>query len=156
MIATKSGSSQWCLYFCCIFTLFLPTTGLFFQLLMDISVERRVLSREELLAFKWSKFGGSHSISAKIKKPFRGCCAGAQVKSRRWIYKPFLPSIIMGNGCPTKVISWRYWWRPRGYAVSAVYALPKPGWIKTSQTPVCIYLGLFWYVQTEMLKLVTR
>lgn len=64
---------------------------------MDISVGRRVYSREELLALKWSKSGGSHPIPAEINKCLHGCLAGAKVKARRWRYKPFLPSIIMGR-----------------------------------------------------------
>jgi len=64
---------------------------------MDMSIGRRVYSREELLALQWSKSGGYHPIPAEIKKRFRGCRAGAKVKARRWRYKPFLPSVIMGN-----------------------------------------------------------
>ena len=64
---------------------------------MDIPVGRRVYSREELFSLKRSKSGGYHPIPAEIKRCSRGCRAGAKVKARKWRYKPFLPSVIMGN-----------------------------------------------------------
>ena len=65
---------------------------------MDTSVERRVYSREELLSLQRSKSGGHHHpIPAELKRCFRGCRAGAKIKARKWRYKPFLPSVIMGN-----------------------------------------------------------
>lgn len=56
-------------------------------------------SRNELLHLRsqGKSNGIIHPIPRVLRKPFRGCRAGAQVRARRWRYKPFLPSIIMGN-----------------------------------------------------------
>lgn len=56
-------------------------------------------SRVELLQLQpqGKSNGIIHSIPHALRKPFGGCQAGAHVKARRWRYKPFLPSIIMGN-----------------------------------------------------------
>lgn len=65
---------------------------------MDISsVKRRVFSSEELFSLNLRKSGVSHPIPAELKRRYRGCRAGAGLKARKWRYKPFLPSIIMGN-----------------------------------------------------------
>ncbi|KAK7879927.1 hypothetical protein WMY93_033408 [Mugilogobius chulae] len=54
-------------------------------------------SRDALLKLRRSSSGIKHPIPSEIKKPFRGCRAGAKLKARRWRNKPFVPSIIMGN-----------------------------------------------------------
>jgi len=52
--------------------------------------------------------GIKHPIPAELKKLYRGCRAGAKRKAkrhnRRWRYKPFVPSVIMGkaNSLPNK------------------------------------------------------
>ncbi|XP_078811874.1 uncharacterized protein LOC144996348 [Oryzias latipes] len=54
-------------------------------------------SRDILLQLRHTSNGCKHPIPPEIKKPFRGCRAGAKLKARRWRNKPFVPSIIMGN-----------------------------------------------------------
>ncbi len=85
---------------------------------MNSSVGRRVYSRDELLAVKWSKSGGSNSVPAW--KCFRRCHAGAKIKTRR--YKSCLLSVIMmgmSTLYPTKLMSWRNWWLPGKHTMSA-------------------------------------
>lgn len=54
-------------------------------------------SRDELLKLRRKTSGIKHPIPPEIKKPYRGCRAGAKLKARRYQHKPFVPSIIMGN-----------------------------------------------------------
>ena len=62
---------------------------------------RGVYTREELLALSRIGRGIKHPIPTKLRKLYRGCRAGAKRKAtrdnRRWRYKPFLHSVIMGN-----------------------------------------------------------
>ena len=62
---------------------------------------RAVYTREELLALSRIRRGIKHPIPTELKKLYRGCRAGAKRKAkrdnRRWRYKPFLLSVIMGN-----------------------------------------------------------
>ncbi|XP_051807534.1 uncharacterized protein LOC127534985 [Acanthochromis polyacanthus] len=70
---------------------------MFYRLLMEVSAGRRIYSREELFSLRQNKSGLQHPIPVDILRCFRGCCAGAKVKARKWRHKPFLPSVIMGN-----------------------------------------------------------
>lgn len=54
-------------------------------------------TREELLRLRSKSRGTIHPIPRALRRSFRGCRVGAKVRMRRWRYKPFLPSIIMGN-----------------------------------------------------------
>ncbi|XP_051814888.1 uncharacterized protein LOC127537121 [Acanthochromis polyacanthus] len=64
---------------------------------MEVSAGRRIYSREELFSLRQNKSGLQHPIPVDILRCFHGCRAGAKVKARKWRYKPFLPSVIMGN-----------------------------------------------------------
>lgn len=66
-----------------------------------------------------------------------GCCAGANVKTRKWRYISCFchqSQWEMLTLSPTNVKSWRYWWK--------VYheCILKHGWIKTSQTKVSTWV----------------
>lgn len=41
--------------------------------------------------------GVKHPIPPELKKPYRDCRASVKLKAKQWRYKPFLPSILMGN-----------------------------------------------------------
>ena len=62
---------------------------------------RAVYTKEERLALSRIGRGIKQLIPTKLKKLYRGCRAGAKLKAkrdnRRWRYKSFLPSVIMGN-----------------------------------------------------------
>lgn len=68
-----------------------------------------VYSREELLALKKSKPGLWHDVPSELRRPYRGCKAGAKLKA--WLadtrrhQKPSLPSVIIGNvnSLPNKI-----------------------------------------------------
>ena len=68
---------------------------------MCTATGRVVYTREELLALSRIGRGIKHPIPTDLKKLCCGCKAGAKQKAkrdnRRWRYKPFLPSVIMGN-----------------------------------------------------------
>ena len=74
---------------------------LFFLTMSTDTSTRAVYSREELLALSRIGRGIKQLIPTKLKKLYRGCRAGAKRKAkrdnRRWRYKPFLLSVIMGN-----------------------------------------------------------
>lgn len=104
---------------------------------MDNSVKRKVYSREELFSLKRSKSGGHHPIPAEMKRCFRGCRAGVKVKAWKWRYKPFLPSVIMGNvnSLPNKSDELEILVKThKVYSECSLVFLRKRGWIKTSQT----------------------
>jgi len=73
----------------------------YFLTMCTATSTRAVHTREELLVL--SRIGRriKHPIPTELKKLYRGCRAGAKRKAkrdnRRWWYKPFLPSVIMGN-----------------------------------------------------------
>lgn len=60
--------------------------------------------REDLLKLRRTGQGVKHPIPKELRKPFCGCRAGSKLKARKWRYKPFLPSVIMGsvNSLPNK------------------------------------------------------
>lgn len=68
-----------------------------------------VYSREELLALKKSKPGLWRDVPSELRRPYRGCKAGAKLKA--WLadtrrhQKPSLPSVIIGNvnSLPNKI-----------------------------------------------------
>ena len=64
---------------------------------MDTSLSKIVYTRDDLLALRSTSYGVQHPIPTELRKPLRGCRAGAKLKARRWRYKPFLPSVLMGN-----------------------------------------------------------
>ena len=74
---------------------------LFFLTMCTATTTRTVYTREELLALSRLGRGTKHPIPTELKKLYRGCRDGAKQKAkrdnRRWRYKPFLPSVIMGN-----------------------------------------------------------
>lgn len=56
-----------------------------------------VYTRDDLLALRQTSEGVRHQIPAELRKPSRGCRAGAKVKARRLRCNPFMPSVLMGN-----------------------------------------------------------
>ena len=74
---------------------------LFFLTMCTATSNRAVYTREELLALSRIRRGIKDPIPTKLKKLYHGCKAGAKRKAkrhnRRWRYKPFLLSVIMGN-----------------------------------------------------------
>jgi len=68
---------------------------------MCTATSRAVYTREQLLALSSIRRGIKHPIPTELRKLYRGCRAGAKRKAKRhngrWRYKPFLPSVIMGN-----------------------------------------------------------
>ncbi|XP_049320705.1 hepatocyte growth factor activator isoform X2 [Astyanax mexicanus] len=92
--APRSGSKSKQLVFSLrifvyVFTLFLFGVG------YTLSMCLYKYTRAELLQLRLKSSGIKHPIPPELRKPFRGCRAGAKLKARRWRYKPFLPSIIM-------------------------------------------------------------
>ena len=65
----------------------------------------------------------SKIITTELRKLYRGHIAEAKLKAkrhnRRWRYKPFLPSVLMGNA-NSLVTSWRRLFRTNGCAGRAV------------------------------------
>lgn len=77
---------------------------------MDYSTPRLVYSRNLLHSLRAkSHIGVVPCLPVEVRKPYRGCRAGALLKARRlakkWRFKPPVPSIIMGNvnSLPNKI-----------------------------------------------------
>lgn len=68
---------------------------------MSITSDRVVYTRQALLALQWTKDRDKHLIPAGLREAYCGCRAGVKLKAKlstkRWKYKPVLPSIVMGN-----------------------------------------------------------
>ncbi|XP_062272351.1 uncharacterized protein LOC133978042 [Scomber scombrus] len=70
----------------------------------ESSSTRRIYSRNQLLAVRTKGTTDNayvNSIPKELRRPYRGCRAGAKVKARvlakRWKYKPSIPLCVIGN-----------------------------------------------------------
>ena len=69
------------------------------------SIRNLIYSREELLELRTLGHAGHagtfHLIPEELRRQYRGCRAGAEVKARlmekRWRFKPSIPSCVKGN-----------------------------------------------------------
>ena len=71
---------------------------------LENSNTKRIYSRNQLLEIRTKTTPErTHvpGVPEEIRRPYRGCRAGAKVKARllakRWKYKPTVPSCVMGN-----------------------------------------------------------
>ncbi len=77
---------------------------------MDSHTPKLIYSRNQLLALKTKSHAGViPHVRDEVKKPYRGCRAGAKLKAKRlrkkWRYKPTVHSVIKGNvnSLPNKI-----------------------------------------------------